>query len=159
MTNPLLCHLLVGLPGCGKSTFALQLQQQIPDSVIISTDEIRQKLFGNEATQGEWNLVEKEVISSVNLAIAQGKPVIYDATNIKPEWRSSFLDKVDTSNSQWLAWWLQTPVEICQEWNLKRTRQVPPNVIEIYAKYLEQTPPTSEEGFIAVKEFNPIDSN
>lgn len=152
MTQPILCHFLIGLPGSGKSTFARKLNQQIPNSVIISTDEIRARLFGNEAIQGDWNQIERAAIEQVHLAFAHEQSIIYDATNVKVAWRSAFLNRVNDINAEWIAWWIQTPVEICQQWNLMRSRQVPDNVIEIYAEHLNQTPPTVEEGFVAVRE-------
>ena len=151
MSQPNLCHFLIGLPGSGKSTFARKLNQQIPNSVIISTDDIRLRLFGDEEIQGDWNRVEQVVIEQVKLAFTYDQSVIYDATNVQFTWRRSFLDKVDQFNAEWIAWWIQTPVEICKQWNLKRSRQVPDHVIDIYAEHLNETPPTVKEGFIAVR--------
>ncbi len=152
MTEPILCHLLIGIPGSGKSTFARELNHQIPDSVIISTDEIRLRLFGNEATQGDWTRIQQVAIEQVKLAVAYNQPVIYDATNVQLAWRNSFLNHVQHMNAEWIAWWIKTPVEICKQWNQKRSRQVPNDVIDLYQEYLAEMPPTVEEGFIAVRE-------
>ena len=151
MSKPL-CHLLVGLPASGKSTFAQQLNQQIPNSVIISSDTIRARLFGDEATQGDWNRVENVVIEHVRLAINYEQIVIYDATNVQKAWRSSFLDKVSELNSEWIAWWIKTPVNVCKNWNKHRSRKVPNHAIDTYYEYLLESPPAVEEGFVAVKE-------
>ncbi len=151
MTQLILCHFLIGLPACGKSTFARQLNQQIPNSVIVSTDTIRERLFGDEATQGDWNLVENMVIEQIRLAINYEQIVIYDATNVQIAWRSSFLDKVSDSNSEWIAWWIKTPPNVCRNWNKYRSRQVPNHVISTYYEYLLESPPTIEEGFVAIK--------
>ncbi|MEL6439361.1 MAG: ATP-binding protein [Cyanobacteria bacterium J06621_8] len=151
MTQPILCHFLIGLPASGKSTFAKKLNHQIPNSVIISTDQIRDRLFGSEEIQGNWNRVENAVIEQVKLAFSYHQSVIYDATNVQLVWRSSFLDKVDEMNAEWIAWWIRTPVEICQKWNRQRSRQVSERVIENYAEYLNETPPIAAEGFLAVK--------
>ena len=77
-TSTLLCHFLIGLPACGKSTFARQLNQKIPDSVIISTDTIRERLFGDATIQGDWNRVENMAIEHIRLAIRYKQIVIYD---------------------------------------------------------------------------------
>ena len=152
MTLPPLCHLLIGLPASGKSTFARQLNQQIPNSVVVSTDTIRARLFGDAATQGDWNRIEEMVIEQVRLAIDYEQIVIYDATNVQIAWRNSFLDKVSDLNSEWIAWWIKTPVNVCKNWNKYRSRRVPNHVINTYYEYLLESPPTVEEGFVAVKE-------
>jgi len=148
----MLNHLLIGLPGSGKSTFANQLQEQIPDSVIVSTDIVRARLFGDQSIQGDWNRIEQEVIVHVRLALAHNQPVIYDATNVRVDWRDSFLTKIDDTNTEWIAWWIKTPVETCKQWNLKRSQPVPDHVIDTYAEYLMESPPDVTEGFIAVRE-------
>ena len=152
MPQPILCHLLIGLPGSGKSTFALELKEQIPNSVIVSTDSIRHQIFGDEAIQGDWKLIEQQVIERVQNTVSRDFPVIYDATNVKREWRSSFLEKVGGVNAEWIAWWIKTPVEVCKQWNKKRSRQVPEKVIDIYGEYLEFKEPIVEEGFVAIRE-------
>ena len=152
MTQPILCHFLIGLPGSGKSTFAQQLNQQMPNSVVISTDNIRARLFGDAAVQGDWNRVEDAVIEQVRLAIGYEQIIIYDATNVHMAWRSSFLDKVSDRNCEWIAWWIKTPLDVCKDRNQMRSRQVPNEAIDTYHEYLEQSPPNVAEGFVAVKE-------
>ena len=152
MTQSTLCHLLIGLPASGKSTFARQLNQQIPNSVIVSTDTIRERLFGDEKIQGDWNQVENMVIEHVRLAIKYKQIVIYDATNVQLAWRNSFLDKVSDLNSEWIAWWIKTPVNVCKNWNKYRSRRVPNQILNTYYEYLLESPPTVEEGFLAVRE-------
>ena len=152
MSQPILCHFLIGLPASGKSTFAQQLNKQIPNSVVISTDAIRARLFGDEMTQGDWNQVENMVIEHVRLAINYEQIVIYDATNVQKAWRSSFLDKVSDLNSEWVAWWMKTPVNVCKNWNKYRSRKVPNHIINTYYEYLLESPPIVDEGFLAVRE-------
>lgn len=142
-----LCHFLIGPPGCGKSTLATLLTQLYPNSQIISTDKVRLLLFGDESIQGDWSLIESNVISQMQEAIQAGKSVIYDATNVKKEWRMSLLQQV---NVQWIAWYLQTPLEVCKKWNKQRSRQVPEEVIEALFRALQENIPETSEGFVAV---------
>lgn len=156
MTQPILCHLLVGLPGSGKSTFAKQLNQQIPDSVIISTDTIRERLYGDEKIQGNWGQIEQVVIEQIRLAITYEQTAIYDATNVRLDWRKSILDKVSDLNSEWIAWWIKTPVNVCKYWNKRRSRRVLDHVINAYYDDLQQSPPKIDEGFLAIKEISTL---
>ena len=159
MTQPLICHFLIGLPGSGKSTFARKLEEIIPDAAIVSTDTARKELFGAEEIQGDWHKVESEVLEQIKNAIALNKPVIYDATNVRRDWRMGMLMKIeeklkgiDAPQVYWVAWHLQTPVDVCKEWNQKRDRKVPNEVIEEYAEWLNQFNPHKGEGFIQVAE-------
>lgn len=150
MTIPLICHFLIGSPGSGKSTLATLLTQVNPNSQIISTDKIRLSLFGNEIIQGDWSLIEAQVIRQIHESIKAEKSVIYDATNVKKEWRSSLLQQVQNDKVQWIAWYLPTPLEVCKKWNKQRKRQVPEEVIEALFRALQEDIPETSEGFIAV---------
>jgi predicted kinase len=161
MFAPLICHVLIGPPGCGKSTFATQLIQLEPTAKIVSTDQIRRELFGDESIQGDWSSVEENVLAQIRAAIQAGRPIIYDATNAKKEWRMSLLRQLaDVSvagrspNVQWIGWHLQTPLETCKAWNQKRQRQVPVLVIEELFQALHAQPPLAGEGFLAVNPVN-----
>ncbi|MCP2729776.1 AAA family ATPase [Limnofasciculus baicalensis] len=149
----MLNHFLIGTPSSGKTTLAAFLHQLNPNSIIISTDAIRAQLFGDESIQGDWLLIEKEVLRQIAEALITGTSIIYDATNAKPEWRKSILNRVYGENLQWLAWHLQTPLELCLFWNQKRQRQVPNVVIEQFYNNLRDFPPQVLEGFVSV---NPV---
>lgn len=152
-----ICHFLIGVPGSGKSTFAAALAK-LGNYVIISTDEIRAALYGNAATQGNWNEVENQALLLIEQARTSGKSVIYDATNFKRAFRMDFLMKVEeggkTPPLHWIAWHLKTPIETCIEWNQKRDRIVPQSIIESMSKLLLNFPPLVAEGFAAIEEID-----
>lgn len=143
-------HFLIGPPSSGKSTFAHQLAQLIPTARIVSTDATRALLFGDESIQGDWSLIEENVLSQMQESFQAGQPVIYDATNAKPEWRTSLLSRVRDDNVQWMAWHLQTPLALCKVWNKQRQRLVPEIVIEEFFQALQEFPPALNEGFAIV---------
>ena len=143
-------HFLIGSPGSGKSTLASKLAQLDPTAVIVATDAIRALLFGDDLIQGEWSLVEKEVLFQMEAAFCAGRKVIYDATNAKREWRCSMLNLLAEKNISWLGWQITTPLETCLQWNQQRQRQVPASVIEKMYYTLQEVPPQATEGFIAL---------
>ncbi|MGB5966998.1 MAG: ATP-binding protein [Spirulinaceae cyanobacterium] len=148
-------HFLIGVPGSGKSTFAQTLAQAIPDAVIISTDAIRSKLFGQEDILDQWPEVEAELIKQMEEAVATQKTIIYDATNFKRSLRLELLQKLGRLQLQWVAWYLKTPLEVCYRQNQKRNRRVPEEVIDQMNRYLRSFPPHVAEGFVTVKVIKP----
>ena len=153
-------HFLIGPPGSGKSSFA-QLLAQVGDCEIMSTDKIREEIYGDATNQGEWFKIESIAIDSIFTALKLGKSIIYDATNFKRAFRMDFLGKVATrfadsglSPVKWIGWYLTTPLEICKEWNQQRERQVCPEVINNMFKSLQNFSPIPGEGFAVVNEID-----
>ncbi|NET02123.1 MAG: WYL domain-containing protein [Sphaerospermopsis sp. SIO1G1] len=151
-----IAHFLIGTPGSGKSTFA-KLLSKLENCDIISTDEIRQELYGDAAIQGDWHKVETTAINRIFTAISLNKSIIYDATNCKRSFRIDFLLKVNHQLAEWnlvqpnwIGWYLETPLSTCMEWNQQRQRQVPTYIIEAMYKRLQEFPPITGEGFAAI---------
>lgn len=154
MTPPQLCHLLVGIPGSGKTTFARQWVERDPRYRLISTDAIRQRLYGDAAVQGDWHDIETEVLRQLRQASQDHRPVIYDATNAKPEWRWGFLQTLQAIDPppswDWMAWVFEVSPATGKQRNANRRRVVPNEIIDEMAEAIAQFPPTPNEGFIAV---------
>lgn len=139
---------LIGPPGCGKSTLARQWQAAAPDRHWISTDAIRAELFGDAAVQGDWSAIWQVVCDRLQTAIANAADAVYDATNADPRQRQRILETArELGFSQIIGWWVQTPLEQCLAWNAQRDRQVPTHVIERMAQQLDRSPPELAEGF------------
>ena len=147
MTNNIQCSLLVGIPASGKSTYAKQLAT-IQGAVIVSTDVIRSKLYGNEEVQGNWSEIERELHRLIKHHVALNVPVIVDATHTKPEHRKPLLNL--SSHIKWACYWLDADLSECLERNQTRSRTVPSHVIRAMHKQLKLTPPTKSEGFTNV---------
>jgi len=143
--------LIIGLPGSGKSTLAKMLAQERRQ--IVSTDAIRSQLFGHEAIQGSWQLIQQEVerqLRDCAAAIQQGnlQAAIYDATNTARKQRRQAIRQV----RQWgfdhvTGLWLNVPLEECLLRNYQRDRQVPEEVIQRMHRRLLGAPPHCQDGF------------
>lgn len=89
------CRVLIlrGVSGCGKSTFAKKVVELDPKKwVIVSRDELREKLLGKERLQKYFDQglnfsIEQEITKMEHVAIAKaliaGHNVISDNTNLK----------------------------------------------------------------------------
>ena len=148
----MLCHCLIGLPASGKTTFARQWNERDATYTVVSTDAIRADLYGDESVLGDWSDIEAEVVKPIEVAIASGRSVIYDATNAKRSWRLAFLQNVKTlaPDVDWMAWYLDVPLSRCKARNRQRPRHVPTQVIDDMATALKTFPPQASEGFVAV---------
>ena len=69
----------IGLPGSGKSTIAAA-QKGV---TIISSDAIRNELYGDENILGKHNEVFELMLRRTREALLKGESVCYDATNPK----------------------------------------------------------------------------
>jgi predicted kinase len=69
-------HLLIGPPGSGKTTFADVLLEHFPDSVLISTDEIRRQCYGDPVIQGHWPDIFTQVKTQCQETIAARKTLL-----------------------------------------------------------------------------------
>ncbi|MCX7594012.1 MAG: AAA family ATPase [Fischerella sp.] len=139
--------LLIGLPGSGKSTLAKQLLAECPQRRLVSTDTIRGQLFGNEAIQGSWLLIWREIKRQFQEAIATGSTVIYDATNAQRRHRREVITLArDIGFTHISGIWINTPVWLCLARNQRRERRVPEEVIFRMYRQLRDAPPSLEEG-------------
>ena len=84
--------LLIGLPGSGKSSLARQMLAENSHRQLISTDAIRNQLFGDEAQQGPWLLIWREVQRQFQQAVIQ---ISSTATVMTP------LASTEDSQMQW----------------------------------------------------------
>ena len=134
---------LVGLPGCGKSTYASE--NLAIDCEIFSSDKIRFELFGDENNQSDNNLVFSTLFERARNALKNGKNVVIDATNVDINERAQALKHFVNFSVQRIAIVLDVPMEICIERDKKRTRTVGANVIKKFATRFVM--PTKTEGF------------
>lgn len=139
-------YTMCGLPGSGKSTYA----KQHPECVVISSDEVRKELYGDEAIQGDGAKVFEIVNCRVEEALDQGFNVIYDATNVASKTRKNIVNRF---NAIHICVFVNTSIEECLRRNANRSRNVPQEVIERMAKKL--TVPTELEGFTKIIEITP----
>lgn len=84
---------LVGLSGSGKSTIATQIANENPNTVIVSSDAIREELTGNYEDQEHNEEVFKIFHDRIRKNLENKKNVIADATNLTMKSRRAIMMK------------------------------------------------------------------
>ncbi len=154
--------MLVGLPGCGKSTLAEKLKsthflvsgykRKRPDAVILSSDSIRGELYGDENCQDNPEQVFKIMFDRTIQNLNDGFDVIYDATNINRKKRINLLKelnkkvKVDFNKYCFVVY---TDLKECLKRNANRDRKVPEEAIYRMLKNFEI--PVYNEGWNVIE--------
>lgn len=118
---------MLGISGSGKSRQANEIAKK-EKAVIVSTDAIRKELFGDESRQKNTNHVFYEVYSRIEKALAEGRSVILDATNLDREKRIKALQKFHGVEKE--CYYLDVPYSICLQRNQNRKRKVENVVLE-----------------------------
>ncbi len=137
-------HMLVGIPGSGKTTNGKYIANAIGNSVHISSDSIREELYGDPSIQGEPSEVFSLMHERTLEALSKGVNVVYDATNVTRRDRASILSKLPTYVyvGCTVVW---APIEMCIERDAKRERSVGKDVIDKMVKRFQA--PYYDEGF------------
>ena len=133
--------ILVGLPGCGKSTYAART-----GITPLSSDLIRQLLADDATDQSIHARVFNCMRYLLRHRLAIGRNVTYmDATHLTPAERRPYLDIARWYGCEIEAIFFDVPLETCIERNRGRSRVVPEEAMHMMAAKL--VPPTLEEGF------------
>ena len=88
----------MGIPGCGKSTWAASYAEENPTFVIISSDAIRRELLGDVNDQTMNKLVFEIALYQCQWYLRQRRSVILDGTNVHTGARRAFLRRVITGD-------------------------------------------------------------
>ena len=137
-------YALCGVPGSGKSYYGKKLKDQY-NAVYLSSDEIREKIYGNADIQANPEKVFMVMDSMAFEALENGYDIIYDTTMAKKKDRINFIKKFKEYNLVLII--IDTPLEICIERNQSRDRQVPVKVIEKLYNRLHSDFPNKLEGW------------
>ena len=137
---------LIGIPGCGKSTFADHARNEA-GMTVISTDEIREELTGEAGSQERNKDVFPLAYGRTRRALEEGKDVVFDATNVTRSSRKQVLSCIPDRNSIRVTYvWFDVPLAKCIQRNRTRDRQVPEPVIKRFSSHFE-TPLIGGEDF------------
>jgi protein phosphatase len=136
--------LLVGLPGSGKSTYAIA--QGWP---ILSSDDTRRLLLDDARDQAANRSVFALLRRLLRMRLELGRPVTcVDATSLTIGERRPYIKTAQMYGAEIEAVFLDTPVDVCKQRNQARDRVVPDDVMDRFAAKLRV--PSVDEGFTMV---------
>lgn len=133
-------YITKGIPGSGKTTWALQKQRQhtIGDIVRANRDDIRELLCGKEYHNGSpigsiENMVTVIQQNIISTAIVNNKDVIIDDCNLNPKFLKILTDFITRQSSNVgieIVDFTNVPYELCLQRNNNRDRKVPEHVMQ-----------------------------
>lgn len=144
-------YMMIGLPGSGKSSLVKTFKEIIKitgaknNSIIISTDEIRKEINGDENCQDNNAKVFEIALNRAKENI-KDKNVIFDATNINRKRRMEILRQIKNCYKEGI--FVYTPFDECLKRNSMRERKVPIEVIKRMYKNFDI--PYYAEGFDSI---------
>lgn len=144
--------LMVGLPGCGKSTF---IEKYMPDFYRVNLDSIHQWLaHGTVFDRKNIQLARQIEDLIIEDRLRQGTSVVIDNTNISSKVRSKYFQFAEKYNADVMAVYFVPDLERAISQNQQGERKVPEVAIRGMLKNYEM--PTYEEGFsLIVNAYNP----
>lgn len=135
--------MLIGLPAAGKSAWSSNYMECHENTELVSSDSIREEVFGdvNDQTHNVevFNIVHKRVVA----AIKSGKDAILDATSLSRKRRIHFIKSIPECEVRAIVFAI--PFEECCKRNAARERVVPQEAME--RMYRSFQPPHYAEGF------------
>lgn len=151
MNKPTL-YVLVGLSGSGKSTVATQIINENPNTVIVSTDAVREELTGDEKNQSKNEIVFKIFHRRIREYLIEGINVVADATNLTMKSRRAIVMNTLGLNINKICCVIVKRFERCKIDNNNRLRVVPEGVIEKQLRSFQI--PFKEEGWNEIFLYN-----
>lgn len=155
MNKPTL-WIMCGLSGSGKSTIATQIANENPNTIIVSSDAIREELTGNYEDQEHNEEVFRIFHNRIRKNLENKKNIIADATNITMKSRRAIMMKVNGLNIRKVCVIVPKTFKQCKEDNLHREHPVPDFVLDKQIRKFQI--PFYNEGFdeIVIKHFDQV---
>jgi predicted kinase len=141
----------IGLPACGKSTYAKDLVKKEPGRwKRINKDDLREMLDGYEFTSSNEKFVSDMQENMIRAAIKAGRDVVVDNTHLNGQSRRKIHDMAKSfGDVKVIEKAFRVDVKECLRRNENREgRKVPVEVIDkfnnVFGKYLSKVPETKE---------------
>ena len=143
-------YMLIGVPGSGKTTWAMKHMN--PGTIIASSDDyIQRQADSLRSTYSEVfdkyiKEANRHLIETTNKAFSEGLDLIWDQTNVSKNSRQNKLKSVPDNYIKVAVFFQSPPIDILKVRLASRPgKNIPLFVIANMIRSLEE--PTAEEGF------------
>ncbi len=148
-------HLLMGLPGSGKTTLGKLLETETK-ATYLSSDEYRLMLFKEPCfSQEEHDMLYATLDHNVLHLLEAGRDVIYDANLNRKIHRLEKYELAKNYGAKVRLWWVQTPEKLAKQRRIDEQdhllipeNETPENMFDRIAGVFE--PPEEDEDFTVV---------
>ena len=138
--------LLMGPSGSGKSTWTEE--QGIP---IVSLDTLREEINGNRSDQSNKGEILQEAQERLRVEFRKGGEVIYDATNLRRDFRSKILKLAHDYNAFTQIVVFHKPLSQLYRDNAARPYSVPESVLERQIESVEWVDVTEAHSVVYIR--------
>ena len=136
---------MFGIPGCGKSYASEKIAEANENTFVMSSDAIREELYGTAACQDDPNKVFSILQQRATDHLKNGDSVIIDATALIKKYRVSNLKVYKGKYKRAICVVCATDLDVVYRQNNERDRHVPEEIIDRMFKTMSF--PRDEEGW------------
>jgi hypothetical protein len=129
-------HLICGLPGSGKTTFALRLEQELP-ALRLTPDEWMARIVGDGHDEAARAAVEAVQEDLAHRAMELGLDVILENGFWSKAERDGFRQRAATQGNAVKIHFLDVPLEELSRRLDARNASLPPNTFRVTRQQLE----------------------
>jgi predicted kinase len=126
-------HILVGIPGCGKSTYAASLTGN-----VISSDALREEILKDVNDQSQNEVVFRVFHNMLRWGLSLGTDMIADATSLDSRSRANLREVARETDAEAHLYLFRNTSEALMR-NARRDRRVPDDVMVRMVEKYERT--------------------
>jgi protein phosphatase len=139
---------LVGAPGCGKSSFA---REHFSETQVVSSDECRRLVSDDAANQAATREAFAVFYTLLRGRLTHGRLTVADATNLTPRSREKLRQAAESRRRPRVAIAFDVPLDVCVARQAQRARQVRREVVErAHAEFRQALADLPHEGFARI---------
>ncbi len=128
--------IIVGIPGAGKTEIAKRVAKR--NGVVISVNDIRKEVNGNEKNQENGDLVFEKFHKRISDNLKNDKLVVADATSINEVSRGKIYSIGILNKKPIRVLVLNMPLSLVLDWNKKRGNKLKEEIITRRQEYMEK---------------------